>query len=64
MSLVKLAEDMAAASGGTASVQDAIEALGDAKMGEMERLKSFGFKVSADEFEQKGFKGVSKDLEN
>ncbi|MCR0205659.1 hypothetical protein MKC66_13115 [[Clostridium] innocuum] len=64
MSLVKLAEDMAAASGGTASVQDAIEALGDAKMGEMERLKSFGFKVSADEFEKKGFKGVSKDLEN
>ena len=64
MALVKLAEDMAAASGGTASVQDAIEALGDAKMGEMERLKSFGFKVSADEFEQKGFKGVSKDLEN
>lgn len=64
MSLVKLAEDMAAASGGTASIQDAIEALGDAKMGEMERLKSFGFKVSADEFKQKGFAGVSKDLED
>lgn len=64
MSLVKLAEDMAAASGGTASVQDAIEALGDAKLGEMERLKGFGFKVSAEEFDKKGFSGVSKDLQN
>lgn len=64
MSLVKLAEDMAAASGGTKSVSDAMEALADAKMGEMERLKEFGFKVSADEFQQKGFEGVSKDLED
>lgn len=64
MDLVKLAEDMAAASGGTKSVSDAIEALADAKLGEMERLKEFGFKVSADEFEQKGFKGVSKDLQD
>jgi len=47
MKLVTLAEDMAAASGGTKSVSDAIEALADAKMGETERLKEFGFKVSA-----------------
>lgn len=64
MSLVKLAEDMAAASGGTKSISDAMEALADAKMGEMERLKEFGFKVSADEFKKKGFAGVSKDLED
>lgn len=64
MSLVRLAEDMAAASGGTKSVSDAMEALADAKLGEMERLKEFGFKVSADEFKQKGFEGVSKDLED
>lgn len=64
MSLVKLAEDMAAASGGTKSVSDAMEALADAKLGEMERLKEFGFKVSADEFESKGFEGVSKDLQD
>ena len=63
LSMVKLAEDMAAASGGTQSVGDAIEALADAKLGEMERLKSFGFKVSAEEFKSKGFEGVSKDLE-
>ena len=44
MNLVTLAEDMAAASGGTASIMDAIEALGDLKVGETERLKSFGFK--------------------
>ena len=64
MSLVRLAEDMAAASGGTKSISDAMEALADAKLGEMERLKEFGFKVSADEFKQKGFEGISKDLEN
>lgn len=64
MSLVKLAEDMASASGGTKSVSDAMEALADAKLGEMERLKEFGFKVSADEFKAKGFEGVSKDLQD
>lgn len=46
------------------SVSDAMEALADAKLGEMERLKEFGFKVSADEFKQKGFEGVSKGLED
>ncbi len=64
MRMIELAEDMAAASGGTASVSDAIEALADAKMGEMERLKSFGFKVSAEEFKQKGFEGVQADLQD
>lgn len=64
MDMVKLAEDMAAASGGTATVADAIEALADAKMGEMERLKSFGFKVSAEEFQAKGFEGVQADLQD
>lgn len=64
MGLVQLAEDMAAASGGTKNVSDAMEALADAKLGEMERLKEFGFKVSADDFEQKGFSGVSKDLQD
>lgn len=62
MSLVTLAEDMAAASGGTQSVADAMEALADAKMGETERLKSFGFKVSAEEMKSKGFAGVTDDL--
>lgn len=62
MELVKLAEDMAAASGGTKSLSDAMEALADAKLGEMERLKEFGFKISAEEFDTKGFEGVSADL--
>ncbi len=62
MELVKLAEDMAAASGGTKSLSDAMEALADAKLGEMERLKEFGFKVSAEEFDTKGFEGISADL--
>ncbi len=64
MELVKLAEDMAAASGGTKSLSDAMEALADAKLGEMERLKEFGFKISAEEFDAKGFEGVSADLNN
>lgn len=63
MQLVKLAEDMAAASGGTKTIGNALEALADAKMGETERLKEFGFKVSAEEFESKGFEGVSNDLQ-
>ncbi len=62
MGFVKLAEDMAAASGGTKSISDAIEALADAKLGEMERLKEFGFKVSKEEFDSKGFEGVAGDL--
>ena len=41
-----------------------MEALGDLKVGETERLKEFGFKVSADEFKKKGFSGVSGDLES
>lgn len=64
MDMVKLAEDMAAASGGTKTLMDAMEALGDLKVGETERLKEFGFKVSAEEFKKKGFSGVSGDLEN
>lgn len=64
MSLVKLSEDMAAASGGTKSISDAMEALADAKMGETERLKEFGFKVSAEEFDAKGFGGVAGDLQD
>lgn len=62
MSLVTLAEDMAAASGGTKSIMDAIEALGDLKVGETERLKEFGFKVSAEDFKKKGFSGVTGEL--
>ena len=64
MDMVKLAEDMAAASGGTKSIMDAIEALGDLKVGETERLKEFGFKVSAEEFKEKGFSGVSGELQD
>lgn len=64
MDMVKLAEDMAAASGGTKSLMDAMEALGDLRVGETERLKEFGFKVSADEFKSKGFSGISGDLQD
>lgn len=51
MKQVKLAEDMAAMNPGK-SVSDAMEALADAKTGEMERLKEFGLKASSkDSFE-------------
>jgi hypothetical protein len=57
MELVKVAEDMAALTPGK-TVSDAMEALADAKNGEMERLKEFNAKVSAEDYEKLGFKGV------
>lgn len=53
MRLVKLAEDMSA-SDPNKSLGDAIEALADAKMGEFERLKEFGFKGSKENFDKAG----------
>lgn len=57
MELVKVAEDMAALTPGK-TVMDAMEALADAKNGEMERLKEFNAKVSSEEFKSLGFQGV------
>lgn len=57
MDLTKIAGDMASLTPNK-SISDAMEALADAKMGEFERLKEFGFKVSAEEF--KGFVGKGK----
>lgn len=53
MEFVELAEDMAALNPGK-TVMDAMEALADANVGEMERLKEFGFKMSADDFKKAG----------
>ncbi|KJR48399.1 phage tail tape measure protein, family [Desulfosporosinus sp. I2] len=63
MDLVKLAGDMAALNPGK-TISDSMEALADAKNGEFERMKEFGFKISAEEF--KGFvgKGKNDDLSN
>ncbi|MHC6178641.1 transglycosylase SLT domain-containing protein [Clostridium sp. JNZ X4-2] len=49
MGLVNLAENMAALNPGK-SVMDAMEALADLKTGEFERMKEFGFKFSAQQF--------------
>lgn len=57
MELVKIAEDMAALTPGK-TIEMAMEALADAKNGEMERLKEFNAKVSAEEFQTLGFMGV------
>lgn len=62
MNLVKLAEDMAAASGGRKTVSDAMEALAAAKQGELEGLKEFNFTVSAEKLASEGFGGVTSDL--
>lgn len=51
--LVMLAEDMASLNP-SKSLEDAIEALADADMGEMERLKEFGFKSSKEEYDAAG----------
>ncbi len=53
MQLVKMAEDMAALTPGK-SISDAMEALADMQMGEMERMKEFGFKSSKEEFDKAG----------
>lgn len=53
MELVKLAEDMAALNP-EKTIFDAMEALADADLGEMERLKEFGFKGSKEEFDKAG----------
>ncbi|NLY09363.1 MAG: hypothetical protein GXZ11_05630 [Tissierellia bacterium] len=53
MQMVKLAEDMAALTPGK-TISDAMEALADADMGEMERLKEFGFKGSKEDFDAAG----------
>lgn len=51
--LTTLAEDMASLTPGK-TVGDALEALADANMGEMERMKEFGFKGSAEDFKNAG----------
>lgn len=53
MRLLKLAEDMAS-SDPNKSLGDAIEALADARMGEFERMKEFGFKGSKADFDKAG----------
>lgn len=51
--MLELSEDMAALSPGK-TVMDAMEALADADLGEMERLKEFGFKGSKEQFDAAG----------
>ncbi|WP_438445910.1 hypothetical protein [Gorillibacterium sp. sgz5001074] len=55
MSLLRLAEDMAALSPGK-TLGDAMEALADLKTGETERMKEFGFKISQDQIKAAGGK--------
>lgn len=53
MNLTKLAGNMAALNPGK-SVMDAMEALADLKVGETERMKEFGFKISAHDIKKAG----------
>lgn len=53
MELIKLAENMAALNP-EKSLSDAMEAVADLKMGETERMKEFGFKISADDMKTMG----------
>jgi len=61
MELTKLAGDMAALNPGK-TIMDSMEALADAKNGEFERMKEFGFKISAEEFKGYVGKGKNDDL--
>ncbi|OCZ53791.1 hypothetical protein [Dehalobacter sp. TeCB1] len=53
MEMVKLAEDMAALNP-EKTLSDAMEALADLKVGETERMKEFGFKISQDDIKNAG----------
>lgn len=59
--LVKIAGDMAALNPGK-TIMDAMEALADMKTGEMERMKEFGLKISAEQFKGLVGKGKNDDL--
>lgn len=53
MDMLKVAEDMASLNP-EKSLSDAIEAIADMKNGETERMKEFGFKISAEDIEKAG----------
>ncbi len=53
MEIVKLAEDMAALNP-EKTLSDAIEALADLRVGETERMKEFGFKISQEDIKKAG----------
>lgn len=53
MELLKLAENMAALNP-EKTLSDAMEALADLKVGETERMKEFGFKISQDDIKKAG----------
>ena len=59
--LVGIAGDMAALNPGK-TIMDAMEALADMKTGEMERMKEFGLKISAEQFKGLVGKGKNDDL--
>lgn len=63
--LLTISEDMAALNPGK-SLMDAVEALADMKTGEFERMKEFGFKISARDLEKAGggTKGAMKIMMN
>lgn len=61
MSLLKVAEDMAALNP-EKSLSDAMEAIADMKVGETERMKEFGFKISQEDIKNAG--GVDNVIEN
>jgi len=59
--MLRLTADMTALTPGK-TVEDAMEALADAKMGELERLKEFNVKLTKKEFDKVGYAGVLKEL--
>ncbi|WP_121639383.1 transglycosylase SLT domain-containing protein [Virgibacillus sp. Bac330] len=60
--LLEISSNMAALSPGK-TVQDAMEALADARMGEFERMKEFNMKITQEDFKNAGWAGVVKDID-
>lgn len=61
--LTSSAIDMAALSGGQRSVEDAMQALTGAKMGNFQMMKGFGMQISKKDYDKMGWEGFIKHVE-
>lgn len=62
--LTSAAIDMAALSGGTRTVDDAMQAIIGANMGNLEMMKGFGLNITKKEYDKMGFEGFVSHVES
>lgn len=61
--LLEISSNMAALTPGK-TVQEAMEALADASMGEFERMKEFNMKITQDDFDSAGWVGIVNEIDS